>query len=54
MCAAKSDVRFTPESDRESGHAANVHLSALPPKADLCGVTTNVGYGPIADIRDRL
>jgi hypothetical protein len=25
-------------------------MSALPPKADMCGATSNVGYGPIADI----
>jgi hypothetical protein len=25
-------------------------MSALPPKADMCGATGNVGYGPIADI----
>jgi hypothetical protein len=24
-------------------------MSALPPKADMCGATGNVGYGPIAD-----
>ena len=24
--------------------------SALPPKADMCGATGNVRYGPIADI----
>jgi hypothetical protein len=34
MCAAKSNVRFTPNSDRESGHAAMV-MSALPLKAGL-------------------
>jgi hypothetical protein len=25
-------------------------MSALPPKADMCGATRNVRYGPIADI----
>ena len=25
-------------------------MSALPPKADMCGATTNVCFGPIADI----
>ena len=34
MCAAKSNVRFTPHSDRESGIPAKV-MSALPPKADI-------------------
>ena len=26
-----------------------VVMSALPPKADMCGATTNVCFGPIAD-----
>jgi len=26
MCAAKSDVRFTPDSDHESGTCANGHV----------------------------
>jgi hypothetical protein len=25
-------------------------MSASPPKADMCGATNDVGYGPIADI----
>jgi hypothetical protein len=25
-------------------------MSALPPKADMCGATGDVRYGPIADI----
>src|SRR5262245_14113469 len=36
ICAATRHVRFTPNSDRKSGHAAKV-MSALPPKADMCG-----------------
>ena len=35
MCGARSDVRFTPKSDRESRHPQTV-MSALPPKADIC------------------
>ena len=34
MCAAKSDVRFASNSDRESGFSQNV-MSALTPKADI-------------------
>ena len=49
ICAATSDVRFTPNSDRESRHPQKV-MSALPPKADMCSANTNVRYGPIADI----
>jgi hypothetical protein len=32
MCSALDDVRFTPESDRESGLLHKV-MSAIPPKA---------------------
>jgi hypothetical protein len=34
MCSAKRHVRFTPNSDRKSGHAAMV-MSALHLKADI-------------------
>src|SRR5262245_30028812 len=47
--SAKCDVRFTPDSDRKSGHRQNF-MSALPPKADVCSALANVGYGPKADI----
>ena len=47
--AATSHVRFTPNSNRESGPPQNA-MSALPLKADMCGATSDVGYGPIADI----
>jgi len=40
MCSAK-DVRFTQNSDRESGLAETV-TSALPPKADVCGAKFDV------------
>jgi hypothetical protein len=49
ICAAKSDVRFTPNSDRKSGLPHKV-TSALPPKADMCGAKRNVRFGPKADI----
>jgi len=49
MCSALDDVRFTPNSDRESGLPQTV-MSALPPKADMCSAKRNVGYGPIADM----
>src|SRR5262245_42376220 len=52
MCVAKSDVRFTPNSDRESEFPQKA-MSALPPKADMCGATTDVRFGPIADISDK-
>jgi hypothetical protein len=28
-------------------------MSALPPKADMCGAATDVRFGPIADISPR-
>src|SRR5262249_30622601 len=49
MCSANGDVRFTPESDHESGHQQEF-MSALPPKADMCGATRDVRFGPKADI----
>src|SRR5262249_52915020 len=48
ICAATSDVRFTPNSDHESRHQQTV-MSALPPKADMCGATAHVCFGPRAD-----
>src|SRR5262245_57305956 len=48
ICAAKSHVRFTPNSDRKSGLPQTV-MSALPPKADMCGATRDVRIGPKAD-----
>src|SRR5262245_59139808 len=45
-----SNVRFTPDGDRESGHRQPV-MSALPPIADMCGASGHVCYGPKADIR---
>ena len=48
--SALGHVRFTPNSDRESGLPQTV-MSALPPKADMCGATGDVRYGPKADIR---
>src|SRR5262245_29516484 len=49
MCSANEHVRFTPNSDRESGHRQTVR-SALPPKADMCSAQAHVCFGPIADI----
>src|ERR1041384_1858825 len=49
ICGAKRYVRFTPNSDRESGLPLTA-MSALPPKADMCGALARVCFGPIADI----
>jgi hypothetical protein len=43
-------VRFTPNSDRKSGFPQKVK-SALPQKEDMCGATSDVGLGPIADMK---
>ena len=53
ICGAKSDVRFTPNSDHESGHR-KPPMSGLPPKADICGALVDVRFGPKADIRRDL
>ena len=50
--AHKADVRFTPNSDRESGHVPMV-MSALPLKADMCSARDDVRYVPKADIHSR-
>jgi len=48
MCNAPTHVRFTPNSDRKSG-LPQAAMSALPPKADMCGATGDVRFGPKAD-----
>jgi hypothetical protein len=49
MCSAIRHVRFTRDNDLESEFPHMV-MSALPPKANMCGATTNVRYGgPLAD-----
>ena len=40
ICGATSHVRFTPNSDRESG-LPQTAMSALPPKADMCRSTSS-------------
>jgi hypothetical protein len=52
ISGATSHVRFTPDSDRESGFRRKV-MSALPPKADMCGATRDVRFGPEADSRSK-
>jgi hypothetical protein len=41
ICSAKGHVRFAPNSDRESEIPQTV-MSALPPKADMCGAASDV------------
>ena len=47
ICSAKGHVSFAPNSDRESGFPQTV-MSALPPKADMCGATRDVRF--VADM----
>jgi hypothetical protein len=49
ICSAKGHVRFTPNSDGESGFPQTV-MSALPLKADMCSALGHVCFGPKADI----
>jgi hypothetical protein len=49
ICGATAHVCFTPNSDRESGFPQQA-MSALPPKADMCGSARDVRYGPIANV----
>jgi hypothetical protein len=41
ICGAPAHVRFTADSDRESGFSQTV-MSALPPKADIGAAQINV------------
>jgi hypothetical protein len=41
ICGAPTDVRFTPDSDRESGFSQKV-MSALPLKADMFSALARV------------
>jgi hypothetical protein len=45
--SAQAHVRFTPDSDRESGFPQTV-MSALPPKADMCGAARDVRFGSLS------
>jgi hypothetical protein len=49
LCNAPTHVRFTLNSDRESGLPHTV-MSALPLKADVCDANRQVCFGPKADI----
>ena len=48
-CAAKTHVRFAPDSDRKSERSQPV-MSALTPKADMCSAMGYFRFGPKADI----
>ena len=35
-------------------YAVQNGMSALPPKADMCGATSDVRFGPVADMLNKL
>src|SRR5262249_33349053 len=50
----RHDVRFGSKADieaRQKTYALHKAMSALPPKADMCGANSNVRFGPKADLR---
>jgi hypothetical protein len=47
--APQKAMCFTPNSDRKSDIPQQA-MSALPPKADMCGAVAYVRFGPKADI----
>jgi hypothetical protein len=49
VAALKEHVRFTPNSDHNSGLAQNA-MAALGLKADIGGALADVRFGPRADI----
>src|SRR5262245_21724381 len=51
MCIATGHVRFTPNSDRESG-LPQIVMSALPPKADIATVGRSFRQIDFEDIDD--
>jgi hypothetical protein len=53
ICSATAHVRFTPNSDRESGFPQQA-MSALPPKADMCGATRDVRFENARGSLDQL
>jgi hypothetical protein len=52
ICSAKGHVRFAPNSDRTSRHAANGHVRFTP--KDVYGANRHVCFGPKADIPKNL
>jgi hypothetical protein len=46
MCAASTHVRVTANSDDREGRYPQNIMSALPPRADMCGAHTQVCFGP--------
>jgi hypothetical protein len=53
ICAAKCDVRFTPNSDRKSRHAANGHVRFTPESGHVrrkvrCPLWANSGHAALA------
>src|SRR4029078_6214780 len=52
ICAATSDVRFTPHSDRESRHASNGHV-CFSPESEVCADASSERKDPDTDCHRR-
>jgi len=52
ICAATSDVRFTPNSDRESRHASNGHV-CFSPESEVCADASSERKDPDTDCHRR-
>jgi len=49
-CAPQNVMSALPQIATAKADMLQMVMSALPLKADMCGATSDVGYGPIADI----
>jgi hypothetical protein len=53
-CAPQKVMSALPPKATAKADMQQTVMSALPPKADMCGATSDVGYGPIADMGPAL
>jgi hypothetical protein len=49
-CAPQKIMSALPPTATAKADMPQMSMSASPPRADMCGATSDVGYGPIADI----
>jgi len=49
-CALRQVMSALPPIATAKADMPKMVISALPPKADMCAATSDVGYGPIADM----
>ena len=49
--SANTNFRYRPQAEHCIAHIGlSAPMSALPPKADMCGAARDVRYGPIAEM----